>query len=93
MKILLLLVPCLCAHATVFGSIRGVVHDPHHRPMAGARVTIRAAEADYAVVLTTAQDGTFEAVSTPAGAYQRKPKVTGRYSVSPPTWLPMKMRS
>ena len=26
--------------ATVFGSLRGVVHDPDHRPMKGARVVV-----------------------------------------------------
>jgi len=27
------------AHATTFGSVRGVVHDPQHRPIQGASVT------------------------------------------------------
>jgi len=28
------------AHATIFGSVRGVVHDPQHRPIQGASVTL-----------------------------------------------------
>jgi hypothetical protein len=70
MKALLALVVCACAHTAVFGSLRGVVHDPHHRPAAGARVSIQASGSDYSLALTTADDGTFEAVSLPVGVYR-----------------------
>jgi hypothetical protein len=30
------------AFATIFGSVRGVVHDPQHRPIQGAQVTLKA---------------------------------------------------
>ena len=31
------------ANATIFGNIRGVVHDPQHRPIAGATVQLKSA--------------------------------------------------
>ncbi len=31
------------AHATIFGQVQGIVHDPQHRPIRGATVTIHAA--------------------------------------------------
>ena len=63
---------CAAAYAVVFGSVRGVVHDPHHRPVSGAHISIEAAESDYSISLTTGPDGTFEAVSLPVGAYRVK---------------------
>ncbi len=32
------------AYATIFGSVRGVVHDPQHRPIQGAHVTLEGAK-------------------------------------------------
>ncbi len=58
------------AHATVFGSLRGVVHDPDHRPLAGAQVSIKASASDYSQVTSTGPDGNFEATSLPVGAYR-----------------------
>ena len=55
--------------AVVFGSVRGVVHDPDHRPVSGAQVLLKAASSDYSQTLTTAVDGSFEATSVPVGAY------------------------
>ncbi|HEY7335009.1 MAG TPA: TonB-dependent receptor [Bryobacteraceae bacterium] len=54
--------------AVVFGSIRGVVHDPDHRPVQGAKVTVKAAASDFSQTVTTGADGSFEA-SVPVGAY------------------------
>jgi outer membrane receptor for ferrienterochelin and colicin len=55
--------------AVVFGSIRGVVHDPDHRPVPGAKVTVKAAASEFSQTFTTGLDGAFEA-SVPAGAYE-----------------------
>jgi outer membrane receptor for ferrienterochelin and colicin len=57
-------------HATVFGSVRGVVHDPDHRPLAGAHVLIKSSTSDYSQIATTTPDGEFEALSIPVGAYR-----------------------
>ena len=49
--------------ATVFGSLRGVVHDPDHRPVSGARVVLKSASSDYSETLTTDAAGAFESPS------------------------------
>jgi hypothetical protein len=56
--------------ATVFGSIRGVVHDPSHRPVQGASVVLKSATSDYSQTLSTDADGAFEATSVPVGTYR-----------------------
>jgi outer membrane cobalamin receptor len=57
------------AMATVFGTLRGVVHDPSHRPVAGARVTVHAQNSEYTQTTKTNPEGSFEFASVPAGAY------------------------
>ena len=44
-----LLAASLPAFATVFATVHGVVHDPQHRPIAGATVTLQAADSDVCV--------------------------------------------
>jgi hypothetical protein len=34
------LLACTLAHATIFGRVLGIVHDPQHRPVAGASVKL-----------------------------------------------------
>lgn len=55
--------------AAVFGTVRGVVHDPDHRPVEGAEVAVKSSTSDYAQKLTTDADGGFEASALPVGAY------------------------
>ncbi len=57
------------AGASVFGSVRGLVHDPQHRPVAGALLTLRSARSDW--VRTTASNGLGEFLfdAVPAGDY------------------------
>lgn len=62
----LLFVP---AWAAVFGTIRGVVHDPDHRPLQKAQVVIKSSSSDYSQQLTTDTDGAFEATALPVGSY------------------------
>ncbi len=35
------------ARATIFGNVRGIVHDPSHRPVPGAEVTLKAAASEW----------------------------------------------
>jgi outer membrane receptor protein involved in Fe transport len=67
---ILLFVAPTTIHAAVFGSVRGVVHDPDHRPLAGAHVLIKSSTSDYSQIATTTSDGEFEATSIPVGAYR-----------------------
>jgi hypothetical protein len=55
--------------ATVFGSVRGVVHDPQHRPVVGATVKIKSATSDWNQSVQTDQDGGFSFSAVPVGDY------------------------
>ncbi len=57
------------AMATPFGSVRGVVHDPQHRPIQGAKVTIKAKSSDWTKNMTTDSSGEFLAMGVPLGEY------------------------
>jgi len=57
------------ARATVFGKVQGIVHDPNHRPIASAQVTLHAARSAFAQTTTTNQDGEFTFTSIPLGEY------------------------
>jgi hypothetical protein len=46
--------------ATIFGTVRGVVHDAQHLPIAGVTVTLKAQDSDWAQVQKTDQSGEFE---------------------------------
>jgi TonB dependent receptor/Carboxypeptidase regulatory-like domain/TonB-dependent Receptor Plug Domain len=63
----LLLLPF--AQAAVLTTVRGVVHDPQHRPIAGGSVTLRAANADFVENQRTNSDGEFAFSTVPLGVY------------------------
>ena len=58
------------ASAVVFNSIQGVVHDPDHRPVPDAQVTIQSASSDFTQSLATKADGSFQSLLIPVGEYQ-----------------------
>lgn len=70
---ILLLLFCLLgagtALATIFGTVRGIVHDPLHRPIEGARVTLRARQSDWLRRAVTDAEGQFLFEAVPAGEY------------------------
>src|ERR1700749_3013099 len=55
--------------SAVVGTVRGVVHDPDHRPVQGADVVVKSGSSDYAQKLTTDTDGGFDASALPVGVY------------------------
>ena len=55
--------------ATIFGSVRGVVHDPQHRPIQGAHITLKAQTSDWAQSQDSSDIGEFEFRSVPIGTY------------------------
>jgi outer membrane cobalamin receptor len=57
------------AFATIFGSVRGVVHDPQHRPIQGAHVTLKAQNSDWTQSQDSGDSGEFEFRSVPIGNY------------------------
>jgi outer membrane receptor protein involved in Fe transport len=58
------------SHATVFGGIRGLVHDAQHRPIAGAQVVVHAVNSDFRKTAVTNDLGEFRLEALPAGAYE-----------------------
>jgi len=72
----LLLAPAI-AFATIFGSVRGVVHDPQHRPIQGARVILKAQNSDYVQSQDSRDSGGFEFTSVPLGNYTVTVSSTG----------------
>ncbi len=59
----------LPAFATIFGSVRGVVHDPQHRPIQGAHLTLKAQNSDWAQSQDSNNNGEFVFTSVPIGNY------------------------
>lgn len=57
------------AHATIFGQVQGIVHDPQHRPIRGATVTIHAAHSDFTTTAHSDEDGSFRLPVIPLGDY------------------------
>jgi hypothetical protein len=58
------------AHATVFGELHGIVHDPEHRPIADATVTIHAAHSQFTQTARTDLNGYFSLLTVPLGDYR-----------------------
>jgi hypothetical protein len=57
------------AGATIFGSVRGIVHDPQHRPVQGAMVMLKAKSSDWVKSTNTNANGEFELQAIPIGEY------------------------
>jgi hypothetical protein len=57
------------AFANVFGSIRGIVHDPQHRPVQNAMVMLHAAASDWSQTTNTDANGEFQFNAVPLGQY------------------------
>jgi outer membrane cobalamin receptor len=72
------------AFATIFSSVKGVVHDPQHRPVAGAVVTIKARQADWTQTTTTDADGAFQIAAVPVGEYTLTVSFQGFNTVDEP---------
>ena len=57
------------AFATIFGTVRGIVHDPQHRPIQGAHVTLKAQNSDFTQSADSNSNGEFDFSSVPIGNY------------------------
>lgn len=57
------------SYATVFGSLRGIIHDPSHRPISDADVVLKAANSNFTLNTKTNADGDFQFDSVPIGEY------------------------
>jgi hypothetical protein len=57
------------ALANDYGAVRGVVHDPQHRPVQDAMVMLRAKYSDWTKSITTDATGQFQINAVPLGEY------------------------
>ncbi len=78
--ILLVYVPA--SSATVFGTVRGVVHDPQHHPINQAQVTLQASDSAYKLTAGTTADGEFHFDVVPLGQYTVSVEASGFASQS-----------
>jgi hypothetical protein len=67
--ILAVVLTSIYAFANIYGAVRGVVHDPQHRPVQGAMVMLKAKSSDWAKTITTGASGEFEINAVPLGDY------------------------
>ena len=67
--VLALLLTGISAFANVYGAIRGIVHDPQHRPVQGAMVMLKAKSSDWGKATTTDADGEFQFNAVALGDY------------------------
>lgn len=75
-SVVALLILFASARASVFGTVRGIIHDPGHRPIAEAEVTLLARGSGYTQTTRTSDAGEFEFAAVPVGEY----KVHARHS-------------
>lgn len=59
----------LPADATIFGDVRGIVHDSQHRPITGAKVMIHSSGSAWFKVSQTDDNGEFQFIAVPLGDY------------------------
>ena len=57
------------SRATVFGTVRGIVHDPQHRPLTGIAVVLKAQASEFSQTTRTDDAGQFHFDSVPLGEY------------------------
>ena len=70
----ILIVPLLflastAAFANVYGAVRGLVHDPHHRPIQDAMVMLKSRSSDWSKNTNTNDAGEFQFNGVPLGDY------------------------
>lgn len=68
-SIAVLLLAAAGGWASIFGTVRGIVHDVQHHPIDNAQVTIHAKLSDWQKQETTNADGEFHFDAVPAGEY------------------------
>ncbi|MGA2809506.1 MAG: carboxypeptidase regulatory-like domain-containing protein, partial [Terracidiphilus sp.] len=80
----LLIATSIPTFATVFATVRGVVHDPQHRPIAGATVSLESADSAFILRATSGADGEFELPQAPIGVYRLTVAAPGFATVTQP---------
>jgi len=63
--------------ASIFGSVTGLIHDPQHRPVQGAQVTLRARSSEWTKTTISDAAGEFRLDAVPLGDYTVSVHVPG----------------
>src|SRR3984957_6157247 len=69
LALFLLLINGVVALAGIYGAIRGVVHDPQHRPVQDAMVMLKSKTSEWRKSVTTDASGEFQLNAVPLGDY------------------------
>src|SRR5438105_4709242 len=67
----------LAAGATIFGSVHGLIHDPQHRPVEDAKVSLRSTTSDWLQSTVSDSLGEFHFDNVPLGEYRVIVEVQG----------------
>jgi outer membrane cobalamin receptor len=67
--VLYLVVVVSISNATIFGSVRGVVHDSQHRPIPDVQISLRAKGSAFTLTAQTDVNGDFHFDAVPVGEY------------------------
>ena len=62
---------------TVFSNVRGIVHDPQHRPIPGAAITLQSLNSAFALNTTSSRQGDFTLSNVPIGGYRLSVEASG----------------
>lgn len=65
------------ASATIFATVRGIVHDPQHRPVQDIAIVLKASSSEYLQSTQTDADGQFHFDAVPLGEYKITTSKTG----------------
>lgn len=65
------------ARGAAFGTVKGIVHDPQHRPIPGATVTLKARSSAWQQTAVTDGNGEFQFSSVPVGDYSVTAELQG----------------
>jgi hypothetical protein len=68
--LMLCILPAAPLWGTIFGTVRGIAHDPDHRPVPDAAASLRSASSEYKKTGTTDSNGEFEFSAVPVGEYR-----------------------
>ena len=63
--------------ATIFGAVRGLIHDPQHRPVSGAEVVLHAVDSGWSKTIRSNDEGEFQFQAVPLGQYLVRVEVPG----------------
>jgi hypothetical protein len=56
---------CSMALATIFGAVRGIIHDPQHRPVQGATVMLKSKSSEWTKNASSDVSGEFPSGNQP----------------------------